>query len=266
MGLLCELLELQRSSFYYTSTAADDSSLRKAIEEICLKQTRYGYRRITDRLNRRGIDVGEETVRHLMGEIGLLVRPLRRKIQTTQSKKGKPLYPNLIKNLEIVRPNQVWCGDITFIPLARGKTVYLAILIDVFTRAIRGWELDTNMSEQLVDQALDVALAKGISPEIHHSDHGGQYIAKGYCDQLIALNCQISMAAKGKPWENPFAESVIGHIKDELVWTEEFTDFQHAYNSLSHFLDVEYNYERSHSSLGYLTPVEFEAQYHEPQS
>ena len=266
MGLLCELLDLQRSSFYYTSKAVDDSHLRLAIEGICLKQTRYGYRRITDRLNRRGIDVGEETVRHLMREMNLSVRPLRRKIQTTDSKKGKPLYPNLIKELEIVRPNQVWCGDITFIPLAKGKTVYLAILIDIFTRAIRGWKLDTNMSEQLVDRALDVALAKGISPEIHHSDHGGQYIALGYCDRLIALNCQISMAGKAKPWENPYAESVIGHIKDELVWTEEFTDFQHAYNSLSHFLDVEYNYERSHSSLGYLTPVEFEAQYHEPQS
>ncbi len=113
----------------------------------------------------------------------------------------------------------------------------------------------------MIDQALNLALAKGICPEIHHSDHGGQYIAKGYCDQLIVLNCQISMAAKGKPWENPFAESVIGHIKDELVWTEEYTDFQHAYNSLSHFLDVVYNYDRSHSSLGYLTPAEFEVQY-----
>ena len=197
--------------------------------------------------------------RHLMREMNLLVRPLRRKIQTTQSKKGKSLYLNLIKNLEVVRPNQVWCSDITFIPLSKGKTAYLAILIDIFTRAIRGWELELHMSEQLVDQALDLALAKWISPEIHHSDHGGQYISKGYCDRLIALNCLLSMAGKGKPWENPFAESVIGHIKDELVWVEEFTDFEHAYSMLSHFLDVEYNYERSHSSLGYLTPVEFEA-------
>jgi len=265
VGLLCELLFLQRSSFYYTSKAVDDSHLRLAIEEICLKQTRYGYRRVTNRLRRAGISVDKEKVRSLMHEMGLKVRPLRRKIQTTQSKKGKPLYPNLIKDLEITRPNQVWCGDITFIPLLKGKTAYLTILIDVFTRAIRGWELELHMSEQLVDQALDKALAKGISPEIHHSDHGGQYIAKGYCEKLVSLDCQISMAAKGKPWENSYAESVIGHLKDELVWVEEFTDFQHAYSMLSHFLNVEYNYERSHSSLGYLTPVEFEAQYHEPQ-
>lgn len=117
------------------------------------------------------------------------------------------------------------------------------------------------MSEQLIDQALDKALAKGICPEIHHSDHGGQYIAKGYCERLVALNCQISMAGKGKPWENPYAESVIGHIKDELVWVEEFMDFEHAYFALSHFLDVVYNHERSHSSLAYLTPTELETQY-----
>lgn len=196
-----------------------------------------------------------------MREMELLVRPLRRKIQTTQSKKGQPLYPNLIKDLEITRPNQVWCGDITFIPFAHGKTAYLAILIDIFTRAIRGWEFAGEMSVKLIDQALDKALDNGVSPEIHHSDHGGQYIAKGYCDRLIALNCQISMAGKGKPWENPYVESAIGHLKDELVWVEEFTDFEHAYSMLSHFLDVVYNHERSHSSLGYLTPVEFETQY-----
>jgi len=103
VNFLCELLQLQKSSFYYTSKAGDDSHLRDAIEEICLKQTRYGYRRVTDRLHRAGISVDKEKVRSLMREMGLSVRPLRRKIQTTQSKKGKPLYPNLIKNLEIAR-------------------------------------------------------------------------------------------------------------------------------------------------------------------
>ena len=109
--------------------------------------------------------------------------------------------PNLIKNLEVTHPNQVWCGDITFIPLANGKTAYLAVLIDIFTRMIQGWSLERDMSVKLINQALDKALAKGISPEIHHSDHGGQYVAQSYCDRLIALDCQISMAGKGKPWE-----------------------------------------------------------------
>ena len=116
------------------------------------------------------------------------------------------------------------------------------------------------MSVELIDRALDKALAKNVSPEIHHSDHGGQYIAQSYCERLVSLNCRISMAGKGKPWEHSHVESAIGHLKDELVWLEEYTDFQQAYKSLAHFLDVVYNYERPHSSLGYLTPTEFEAQ------
>ena len=260
VSLLCEMLQLSHSSFYYTSTVTDDVKIREALERLCLEKPRYGYRRITNQLHRAGIQIGEEKVRELMGEMNLLVKPLRPKVQTTKSGKGEPLYPNLIKGLEITRINQVWCGDITFIPLSGGRMAYLAVLIDVFTRMIRGWELARNMSVTLIDRALDRALARGTSPEIHHSDHGGQYIAQNYCDRLVSHNCQISMAGKGKPWENPFAESAIGHLKDELVWVEEYTDFQQAYSSLSHFLDVVYNYERPHSSLGYLTPAEFEAQ------
>ncbi|MBC8393692.1 MAG: IS3 family transposase [Deltaproteobacteria bacterium] len=257
--LLCEILQLSHSSFYYTSKVADDSEIRETIERLCLEKPRYGYRRITNQLHRAGILVGEEKVRELMGEMNLLVTPLRPKVQTTKSGKGKPLYPNLIKGLEIIRVNQVWCGDITFIPLSGGQTAYLAVLIDVFTRMICGWELAMSMSTTLIDRALDKALARGASPEIHHSDHGGQYIAQSYCERLTSLNCQISMAGKGKPWENPFAESAIGHLKDELVWLEEFTNLRNAYETLSHFLDVVYNHERPHSSLGYLTPGEFEA-------
>ena len=200
-----------------------------------------------------------------MAEMGLSVKRSRRKIQTTQSGEGKPLYPNLIKGLEITRPEQVWCGDITFIPLANGKTAYLAVLIDVFTRMVRGWSLERDMSVKLINQALDKALTKGVYPKIHHSDHGGQYVAKNYRDRLTPLNSRISMADKGKPWHNPFIESAIGHLKDELVWLEEFTDFQHAYESLSHFLSVVYNSQRPHSSLGYLTPTEFETQYQAQQ-
>lgn len=258
---LCQLLQLPDSSFYYTSTQADDSQLLEGIETICLKNPRYGYRRVTNQLQRGGIEVGLHQVRCLMGQMGLSVTRLRPKVQTTKSGKGKPLYPNLIKDFEVTHPNQVWCGDITFIPLANGKTAYLAVLIDIFTRMIQGWSLETDMSVKLIDQALQRALAKGVSPKIHHSDHGGQYVSQSYCDKLISLDCRISMAAKGKPWENPYVESVIGHLKDELVWLEEYANFQHAYDSLSHFLSVVYNHQRPHSSLAYLTPAEFETQY-----
>ena len=191
MSLLCQLLKLQRSRFYYTSVATNDSSLRETIVEICQKQTRYGYRRVTDRLHRRGISVDKEKVRLLMQDMGLSVRQKRRRQQTTVSQKGEPLYPNLIRHLEVTRPNEVWCGDITFVPLAKGKTAYLAILIDIFTRTIRGWAFERHMSVPLIGQALNKALAKGIAPEIHHSNHGGQYTAKSYCDRLVALDCQI---------------------------------------------------------------------------
>jgi transposase InsO family protein len=168
----------------------------------------------------------------------------------------------LLKGLDVIYPNQVWCADITFVPLAGGQTVYLALLFDVFTRMIRGWSLERDMSVKLIDQALDKALAKGHQPEIHHSDQGGQYIASSYCQRLWGMSCRISMAGRAKPWENPFIESTIGRIKDEYVLDEEFTDFQQAYEHLCYVLDEAYNHERPHSSLGYLTPAEFEASYH----
>ena len=195
---MCQLLQLPQSSFYYTPQRADDSQIRTAIETICPAKPRHGHRRVADSLNRQGISIGEEKVCRLMREMGLLVRPRRRRIQTTNSPKGKPLYPNRIKGLEIVRPNQVICGDITYIPSANGRTAYLAILIDVFTRMIRGWELAWHMSVKLVDGALDKALAKGIRPEIHHADHGSQYIAQSYCQRLEALGCQISSQCQPK--------------------------------------------------------------------
>lgn len=259
--LMCELLELAHSSFYYTSNAADDSCLRQRIERICLIHHRHGYRRVTDALHRQGIIVNRKRVQRLMQEMGLQVRPRRKRVITTQSQGGKRPYPNLLKGLDIIYPDQVWCADITFVPLANGQTAYLALLFDVFTRMIRGWLLERDMSVKLIDQALDKALAKGHQPEIHHSDQGGQYVALSYCHRLGNIGCQISMTDRAKPWENPYIESTIGRIKDEYILDEEFVDFQQAYEHLADVLDRVYNQQRSHSSLGYLTPAEFEAQY-----
>ena len=133
--------------------------------------------------------------------------------------------------------------------------------VDIFTRMVRGWSLEREMSVKLIDQALDKALAKGHQPEIHHSDRGGQYITNSYCQRLREIGCQISMSGRGKPWQNPFIEITIGRIKDEYILDEEYIDFHQAYDHLCHVLDWEYNHDRPHSSLGYLTPAEFETQY-----
>ena len=142
-----------------------------------------------------------------------------------------------------------------------GSVAYLAIILDIYTRMIRGWSLRLDMWEALIQESLSKALETGHVPEIHHSDHGSQYGVHGYCMALSSLGAQISMAGKGKAWENPYAEGAIGHLKDEEVWVKEYVDFQDAYSNLSYFLDVFYNHERIHSSLGYMTPAEFEAQY-----
>ena len=258
--MLCNLLDLERSSYYYVPHPRNDQEPRNAIEHICLRYPRYGYRRVTPMLKRKQYRVGKEQVRLLMGEMGLQVRQRRRKVRTTVSE-GEAPYPNLLKDLDIQYADHVWCGDISFIGLMKGSTVYLAILLDIYTRMIRGWALRRDLSELLIQEALSKALGTGHKPEIHHSDQGSQYKAHNCCARLRNLETEISMSARGRAWENGFAESTIGHLKDEEVWTKEYVDFQDAYMNLSYFLDVFYNHERIHSSLGYLTPAEFEAQY-----
>lgn len=259
VNLLCELLDIPKSSYYYVPVVGDDGELRHAIEQTCLRYTRYGYRRVTPMVKKKH-KVGKDRVRLLMKDMDLQVRKHRRKVRTTHSD-GTCEYPNLIKGLDISYPDHVWCGDITHIGLMNGSVAYLAIILDIYTRMIRGWSLRLDMSEILTQESLAKALSTGHVPEIHHSDHGSQYTANGYCKAVASLDAQISMAAKGKAWENPFAESVIGHVKDEEVWIKEYIDFQDAYSNLSYFLDVFYNHQRIHSSLGYITPAEFEAQY-----
>jgi len=253
-------MDMPRSSYYYASDRHDDMEIRDSIEHACLKYPRYGHRRIKSVLQREGINIGKERVRLLMNDMGLQVRHRRRKIRTTVNIGCAP-YPNLLKNLYIAYPDHVWCGDISYISLADGSTSYVAILMDIYTRMIRGWSLRRDLTESLVHEALTKALQTGHVPHIHHSDQGIQYKSDSYGSRLLELDGKISMAGKGRAWENPFAESVIGHLKDEEIWVKEYANFGDAYTSLSYFLDVFYNRERIHSSLGYLTPVEFESQY-----
>lgn len=213
--MVCEVLELPRSSFYYQPQQADDEALRAALIQVVGDWPTYGYRRVTAMLRRAGWTVNHKRVQRLLGELGLHMPRQAQKRRTANSNHAFPRYPNLVQDLAIVRPDQVWVADITYIRLRR-EWVYLAVLMDVFTRAIRGWHLARSLEGDLPLIALRRALTDHL-PEIHHSDQGVQYAATGYTDLLTAHGVQISMAAVGKPEENGFAERLMRTIKEEEV-------------------------------------------------
>lgn len=259
VSMVCQVLDLPRSSFYYQPVLQDDSELEKVIEKVAAAWPTYGYRRVTKQLHREGWQVNHKVIQAKMAEMGLQ-RPLKRqKRPTTNSKHGYQRYPNLVLSLEVVRPEQVWVADITYIHL-RYEFVYLAIIMDVFTRIIRGWHLGRHLDHTLTLTALQKALEKG-RPQIHHSDQGVQYAATEYVNQLLAVGTAISMAEVGQAWQNGFAERVIRTIKEEEVDLSEYGDFADAWWQLGHFIDEVYMHKRIHSSLGYLTPSEFESQW-----
>jgi transposase InsO family protein len=253
--MLCDLLELAPSTFYYTSQGQDDLSLLSLIEGVLLRFPTYGYRRVTKQLQRERQCVNHKRVLRVMRDNDLLA-VVKRRVRTTQSGHSYGRYPNLVQDLVITRPDQVWCADITYISLQR-QFVYLAIILDVFTRSLRGWHLGRTLSSDLAVMALERALAQH-TPEVHHSDQGVQYAAHGYVARLQKANVQVSMAAVGQPTENPYAERVIRTIKEEEVYLNEYENFADAYQRIGHFIEDVYQTKRIHSALGYLTPAEFD--------
>jgi len=263
VGLVCRTLDLARSSFYHApAPAADEQTTKGALEQVAAAWPTYGYRRLTAQLARDGQLVNSKRVRRLMGEMGLQAQKPRKKTATTDSRHAFPRYPNLVADLAIEQPDQVWVGDITYIRLRTGF-VYLAVLMDVFTRQLRGWELSRSLEQALTLTALERALA-GHVPAIHHSDQGVQYAATAYVTRLLAVGTQLSMAAVGHPDENPYAERLIRTIKDEEVHLSDYRDFTDAYTQIGQFLTDVYNRKRIHSALGYLTPAEFAARWATP--
>ena len=263
--MLCDLLALPRSSWYYRPVERDERDLQKAIEQVIGQFPTYGSRRVAHQLRREHSEfkvIGRKRVRRVLGEMGLKLRRKAIKKQTTDSRHAFPRYENLVKELDVVRPDQVWVGDITYIRLGDGTFVYLSILMDVFTRIIRGWAIGSGLGVELTLQALHRALARG-RPEIHHSDQGLQYAATDYVAALEQRKVQISMAAVGHAEENGYAERVIRTIKEEEVALNEYSDLTSAKLHIARFIDDVYCTKRIHSSLGYLTPAEFAAQWSE---
>jgi transposase InsO family protein len=259
VSLVCRTLGCPRSSYYYQAKGRDDQVLKEALKQVAGTWPTYGYRRLTAQLQREGWPVNGKWVRRVMGELGLQGKVYRRKRRTTNSDHPFPRYPNLVQELEVVRPDQVWVADITYVRLQR-EFVYLAVIMDLFTRCIRGWHLGRSLSQELTLVALEQALAKR-TPEIHHSDQGVQYAATAYVQLLEATGVQISMAEVGQAWQNGYAERIMRTIKEEEVDLSEYQDYWDAYRQIGQFLEDVYMQKRIHSSLGYLTPVEFESQW-----
>ncbi len=267
ISLLCAVLGLARSSFYYQAGSPDETVLEQAIETVAARFPTYGTRRITHQIRReepRLLPLNRKRVQRVMREKKLLVKRKKRVPKTTNSQHAFPRYPNLVADLEITQPNQVWVSDITYIKLGGGTFVFLALILDVFTRAIRGWALSHGLGGELTRAALQQALSHG-GPTIHHSDQGVQYAATNYVALLATKNIQISMAEVGQSQQNGYAERVIRTIKEEEVCLSDYQSYEEALAQIGHFIDDVYQTRRIHSSLGYLTPAEFEAQWQKQQ-
>ena len=261
---LCQLLGVSRS-WYYAHPSADalvarDLDLRDAIERVTLEFPGYGYRRVTHALAREGWSVNHKRVLRVMRQESLLCQLKRRFLVTTDSTHGLPTYPNLLAQTPLSAPNQAWVADITYVRLPT-SFVYLACVLDAYSRRCVGWKLSRQIDTQLTLDALNMALtqrrpAPGL---IHHSDRGVQYASLAYVARLEQAGARVSMSAKGNPYDNAKAESFFKTLKREEVSLQEYRTFADAETNLGHFIEAVYNQKRLHSSLGYLPPVEFEA-------
>lgn len=258
-------MKLSRSSFYHKLKDKGqvemerEADLRGRIEAICLEYPRYGYRRVTEQLKREGLRANHKKVLRLMRESDLLCRVRRRWVKTTDSKHRFPRYLNLIKGMAITRLNQVWLSDITYIRIRTGF-VYLAAILDAYSRKVIGYAVSRSLDTSLTLEALKRAVVtRQIGPGvIHHSDQGVQYASGEYVDELRGQGFLISMARTGNPYENATMESFFKTLKYEEVNLCQYETYQDVVTRLPYFLEDVYNHKRLHSALGYRSPDEFE--------
>lgn len=261
---MCQLAQVSRAGFYRSFQEAEpeqeEMELRATIQQLFLEhRRRYGYRRITKALRRRGVVVNRKRVERLMKEDNLLAVQPKAFVTTTNSEHQCEVYLNLASRMKLTGINQLWVADITYIRL-QGEFVYLAVILDAFSRKVVGWELDRKITCDLTKRALERAIAaRQPAPGlVHHSDRGVQYAAQEYVSLLEQHQIIPSMSRPANPYDNASCESFMKTLKREEIYASDYRDLEHLRQNLEEFIERYYNQVRLHSALGYLPPQEFE--------
>ena len=260
---MCEVAGFSRASYYRSldpvNPAAADMVLRDEIQKLALEWPSYGSRRVTRELKARGWEVNRKRVQRVMREDNLLCVAKKRFVVTTDSAHGRKVYPNLAESMVLTDVDQLWVADITYIRLEE-EFVYLAVILDAYSRRVIGWHLSEGLDDSLTLAALRMALGERVVRPglVHHSDRGVQYASNDYTDLLKERAIDISMSRKASPWDNAACESFMKTLKHEEVYRAEYLNLTHARTSIGEFLEKVYNEKRLHSALDYRSPVQFE--------
>jgi len=256
---ICAVLDCAHSSAYYALGRHDAGDGVEAIAQLLLRKPFYGYRRVAAQLKREGRIVNTKVVRRILKEPGIQRKVGQVRIRTTDSSHPHWRYPNLVQGWQPVRPDAVWVADVTYIRLGN-RFIFLAVILDAYSRAVRGWALRRDLTQELTLSALRMALQHA-TPGIHHSDQGVQYTAFDYTDLLRHNQVRISMADTGEPTQNGLAERFMRTFKEELVDYADWHTFDDALADIQHWLEVEYTVQRIHSALNYARPAEVDARW-----
>ena len=261
---MCELASISRAGFYRDWLQREPSeaemAVRGAVQEAALRHRRYGYRRITSTVQRAGVLVGQWVVRRILRSDNLLAVRKRKFVVTSDSQHGYTVYPNLAQYVRVSAVNQLWVADITYVRLGR-EFVYLAVVLDVYSRRVVGWSLGRSLQAQLPLAALRSATAsrqpgRGL---VHHSDRGSQYACEEYVKELEGAGMVISMSRPARPWENAYCESFMNTLKSEQIHCTRYQTLEELKEQIEEFIEKFYNRQRLHSALKYQTPEEFES-------